>query len=96
MTNIITFIFAYIGIGIVVEMVEEWFCCRFAKEWFLNPDDIELPKFDPIGERFNKYSKEQLFQDIYDVLTWPFGIVYWLRGIAKAKKEKIDPEEYFK
>lgn len=94
MMNIINFIIAYIAIGIIVELVEEWVCCKFAREWFLIPDDVELPKFDPIGERIRSYDKEQMIIDIHDVLTWPLGIVFWLMGIAKAKREKIDPDRY--
>lgn len=91
MIRIITFVVAYLLIGFIVEIEEEWIVCKHAREWFVIPEDMEFPRFE---DRFKNYSFEMFKYDTIDVFTWPIGLIFWIRGIQKAKGKKIDINEY--
>ena len=92
MARIFSLIVAYFLIGFIVEIEEEWIVCKHVHEWFDIPKDTKFPRFE---DRFKDYTMKDFKADLADIAIWPIGLVFWYKGIQKAKKKKIDPEKYY-
>ena len=77
----------YLLIGVVMVYVEELITSAHAQEIFR--DRVEVTDFDtngifnPITERVKNYNVDWLLTDLNDIALWPFGTIWWLRGIDK-------------
>lgn len=77
----------YLAIGIAVEYTEELIAAAHVKEIFKGREEIlgfdPNGIFNPITERVKAYNIDWFLTDLSDLLLWPFGIVWWLRGMNK-------------
>lgn len=91
----------YLVIGVVVEYIEEIISLANADKIFR--EHTEELGFDingifiPIMERIEDYSMTWFLTDLNDLVLWPFGIVWWLRGMNRLKHmSKSEINELFR
>lgn len=80
-------VLVYLGIGIAAEYCEELYVQANAKRIFqehVKPKSVFNP-LNPILERTRGYNIEWFLTDLSDLVLWPFGLVWQIRGIQKFK-----------
>lgn len=82
----IVFICIYVALGIMANIVENALVAVNSKRWF----GVEI-KF---AFGFKRLSMLGWIRKIFNILTWPFGIVAFTLGIRSARKLKLSPEEF--